>query len=92
MTAYGKTIRTGAGPFIYDASSTNEKIVLVKNPNYFLKDSAGCSLPYLDTVLINILPSIEDGLASFENNNIDLINTLPSLRVKDVVEKIFKNL
>jgi ABC-type oligopeptide transport system substrate-binding subunit len=75
---------------MYDASSSKEKVVLVRNPNYFLKDSAGCSLPYLDTVVVQLMPSIEDGLSMFENGKIDLINTLPSLRVKDVVEKNIK--
>ena len=88
--AYGKDLKTGAGPFMYDVSSTSEKFVLVKNPNYFRKDSLGCVLPYLDTVIVQIMPSIEDGLSSFENGKIDLINTLPSLRVKDVVEKNIK--
>lgn len=88
--AYGKELKTGAGPFMYDVSSTSEKYVLVKNPNYFRKDSIGCVLPYLDTVIVRIMPSIEDGLSSFENGKIDLINTLPSLRVKDVVEKNIK--
>lgn len=90
IKAYGKNIKTGAGPFIYDTSSSADKIVLVKNPNYFLKDSAGCGLPYLDSVVVNLMPSIEDGLSMFENEKIDLINTLPSLRVKDVVEKNIK--
>ena len=90
IKAYGKNLKTGAGPFRYDISSTNEKIVLIKNPHYFLKDSADFSLPYLDSVVILILPSIEDGLSMFENQKIDLINTLPSLRVRDVVEKNIK--
>jgi oligopeptide transport system substrate-binding protein len=86
VNAYGKDLKTGAGPFKYDASSTKEKFVLTRNPNYYAIDSAGCSLPYLDTVVINILP-IEDGLALFETQKLDLINTLPSMRVKEVVEK-----
>jgi len=90
VKAYGKNLKTGAGPFMYDVSSSSEKIVLVKNPNYFLKDSAGYALPYLDSVIVQLMPSIEDGLSSFENGKIDLINTLPSLRVKDVVEKNIK--
>ena len=85
--AYGTDMKVGAGPFKYDISSTSKNIVLVKNPTYYAKDSSGCSLPYLDTVLIKIFPSIEEGLANFENGTIDLINTLPSLRVKEIVEK-----
>ena len=87
---YGKNLKTGAGPYVYDASSTAEKITLTKNPNYFLKDSAGHSLPYLDSVVVLLLPSIEDGLLMFETEKIDLINTLPSQRVKEVVEKNIK--
>lgn len=68
--AYGKDLKTGAGPFMYDASSNNEKIVLHKNPNYFLKDSAGISLPYLDTIIVLVTPSIEDGLSMFENQKL----------------------
>lgn len=90
IKAYGKNLKTGAGPFVYDVSSSTDKIVLVKNPNYYLKDSAGFSLPYLDSIIVFILPSIEDGLSMFEDEKIDLINTLPSLRVKDVVEKNIK--
>lgn len=88
--AYGKNLKHGAGPFIYDPSSTAEKVVLIKNPNYYASDSTGNALPYLDTVVIKILPSIEDGLSLFENKQLDLINTVPSLRIKDVVEKHIK--
>ncbi len=90
VKAYGKDLKTGAGPFRYDASSTKEKFVLTRNPNYYATDSSGCSLPYLDTVVVNILP-IEDGLALFENQKLDLINTLPSMRVKEIVEKNIKD-
>jgi oligopeptide transport system substrate-binding protein len=85
--AYGKDLKTGAGPFIYNAASTSDKIVLTKNPNYYAKDSIRCSLPYLDSVVVLILPSIEDGLMLYENQKLDLVNTLPSLRVKEIVEK-----
>lgn len=87
LKAYGKELKTGLGPFTYAEGSSPEKIILVKNPNYYGTDSLGNALPYLDSVVFNILPSIEEGLAMFENNQVDLINTLPSLRVKDVVEK-----
>lgn len=90
LKAYGNNLKTGAGPFMYDVTSNKDKIVLLKNPNYFLKDSAGYTLPYLDTVVVLVAPSIEDGLSMFENEQIDLINTLPSLRVKEVVEKNIK--
>ncbi len=84
---YGSALKTGAGPFMYNNASNTDKIVLTKNPHYFEKDSAECALPYLDSVVVLILPSIEDGLSLYENEKLDLVNTLPSLRVKEVVEK-----
>lgn len=85
--AYGTNLKNGAGPFMYSASSNKDRIVLTKNPTYYAKDSAGCSLPYLDTVLLLIPESIEDGLSLYEIQKLDLVNTLPSLRVKEIVEK-----
>jgi oligopeptide transport system substrate-binding protein len=87
VKTYGKKLKTGAGPFMYDNSSTAEKILLLRNPNYYLKDEDQCSLPYLDTVILAIVPTIEDGLILFEDEKIDLVNTLPSQRVKEIVEK-----
>ncbi len=87
---YGIQLKNGAGPFMYSSTSTNEKVVLVKNPTYFGVDSLGYALPYLDTVSVLFLNSIEDGLTLFENNKLDLVNTIPSLRVKDIIENNIK--
>ncbi len=88
---YGKELKNGAGPYIYDASSNEDKVVLVRNPNYYAKDEKGNGLPYLDTVIINILPSIEDALALYETKKLDLVNTLPSIRVREIVEVNIKD-
>ncbi len=85
--AYGVNLKNGAGPFMYSESSTKDKVILVKNPTYYGKDSAGCSLPYLDSVVLVMPESIEDGLSLYEIQKLDLVNTLPSLRVKEIVEK-----
>ena len=88
--AYGKDIKTGAGPFVYSPLSIAEKLILVRNNNYFGIDADGNSLPYLDTVVINISPSLEDALSLYENRKLDLVNTLPSMRVKEIVEQNIK--
>ena len=85
--AYGANLKNGAGPFMYNSASDKDKTVLTKNPTYYAKDSAGCTLPYLDTVVLLMPESIEDGLSLYETHKLDLVNTLPSLRVKEVVEK-----
>ncbi|MBS1636268.1 MAG: peptide ABC transporter substrate-binding protein [Bacteroidetes bacterium] len=87
VSTYGTNCKVGAGPFMYSAASTADHIVLVKNPDYFGVDSAGFALPYLDTVSLTIYPGIEDGLMEFEKGRVDLVNALPSGRIKEVVEK-----
>lgn len=87
---YGKNLKNGAGPFIYNPTSTPEKIILTRNNNYFERDENGFSLPYLDTVVMTILPSIEESLILYEKNKIDLVNALPSVRVREIVEKNIK--
>lgn len=91
VNAYGKECKVGAGPFMYNEASTGDRIVLTKNPDYYGTDSAGYALPYLDSVVISIFPTIEDALVQFEKNNVDLLNTLPSGRIKDIVEKNIKD-
>lgn len=91
VTAYGRDCKVGAGPFVYSAASTADNIILTKNPDYYGVDSAGSALPYIDSVMVKIFPTIEDGLSQFENGHIDLLNTLPSGRIKDIVEKNIKS-
>ncbi|WAH35719.1 ABC transporter substrate-binding protein [Alicyclobacillus dauci] len=51
--AFDTTKSMGTGPFILQSNSQSQ-VVLVKNPNYWQKDSQGNQLPYLDKVTINI--------------------------------------
>lgn len=85
----------GAGPFVLDAkSSTSTHYALYKNKNYYAKDKSGKALPYLDSLIIDILPSSEEALKQFENGNIDLMSSVPSSQVNRLVtENIqsFKN-
>lgn len=87
---YGNDLKVGAGPFVYQNASTAEKFILARNNNYYAKDETGNSLPYLDTVVMNILPSIEDVLSFYENKKVDLVNTIPSAKVREIVEQNIK--
>ncbi|WAH35718.1 ABC transporter substrate-binding protein [Alicyclobacillus dauci] len=51
--AFDTTKAMGTGPFILQSNGQN-KVVLVKNPNYWQKDSQGNQLPYLDKVTMNV--------------------------------------
>ena len=55
----------GTGPFSIQRYEPGQRVVLQRNPNYWLKDDAGNSLPYLDEVIHVIVPDLETGLAKF---------------------------
>ena len=55
----------GTGPFTIESYVPGERVVFVRNPDYWLKDDDGNSLPYLDGVVHVIVPELEDELEKF---------------------------
>ena len=56
---------TGTGPFTIESYVPGERVVMRRNPDYWLRDGEGNSLPYLDSVVQVIVPELEDELAKF---------------------------
>tara|TARA_B100000674_G_scaffold44090_1_gene30547 strand:+ start:74510 stop:76270 length:1761 start_codon:yes stop_codon:yes gene_type:complete len=83
---YGHQQIVGCGPFIL-ADRNEEHWVLEKNPNYYLKDDKGNQLPYLDKVIVNIIPSKQEDLKQFNNDAIDILVGLPASSVKKMVQE-----
>ncbi|MGI8553925.1 MAG: ABC transporter substrate-binding protein [Dehalococcoidia bacterium] len=46
----------GTGPFSFVEWASGSHVTVKRNPNYWLKDSAGKQLPYLDEVTITAIP------------------------------------
>ena len=55
----------GTGPFTIESYEPMSRVVMRRNPEYWLKDEAGNSLPYLDLIVHNIVPDLETELAKF---------------------------
>ena len=55
----------GTGPFTIGSYEPGERVVMRRNPDYWLEDDAGNSLPYLDEVVHVIVPDLETELAKF---------------------------
>ena len=45
-----KAEQVGSGPFRLDSFEAENRAMLVKNPDYWMKDSQGSPLPYLDSI------------------------------------------
>ncbi len=90
QTAYESTkenTNVGIGPFILDEKATTAKhIVLYKNIDYYGKDKAGNSLPYIDSLIIEIVATSEDALRGFQSGKFDFITSVPSSQLKQIVE------
>lgn len=64
----------GSGPFMFKAWKEGEKLVLIKNPNYFEKDSSDCRLPYVDAVSITFIKDKQSEFLEFVKGNLDFLS------------------
>jgi peptide/nickel transport system substrate-binding protein len=74
---YGKDFRNnpvGTGPFKFKMWKEGVKLVLVKNENYFERDSANKPLPYLDAVAISFINDRQSEFLEFLKGNLDLLS------------------
>lgn len=74
---YGYDFRNhpvGTGPFMFKIWREGEKLVLVKNPNYFEKDSLGKALPYLDAIAITFINDKQSEFLEFVKGNLDFLS------------------
>ena len=61
----------GTGPYTIERYVVDERVVLRRNPDYWMRDAAGNRLPYIETIVDLIVPTIDDDLAKFRAGEID---------------------
>lgn len=78
----------GTGPFVYNIKESNsELVVLNKNPNYWMKDSSGTQLPYLDRLIYQFYNDDSDKMNGFWDGNVALVKNVPITKISDVLEE-----
>jgi peptide/nickel transport system substrate-binding protein len=65
-----------SGPFTVDSSTPGERIVLKRNPNFWKKDEKGNQLPYLDSIVIVIVPDMNNAVGQLQQGGIDIIDQI----------------
>ena len=55
----------GTGPFTIGLYTPGERVVMRRNPDYWLRDDAGNALPYLDEIVHVIVPDLDAELEWF---------------------------
>lgn len=58
----------GTGPFMFKEYVKGDHITFVRNPNYFKK-----GLPYLDTIILKIIPDSDTRIMALKNGEVDVI-------------------
>ena len=61
----------GTGPFTIASYVPDQRVVFHRNPDYWLRDDAGNSLPYLDQIVQVIVPDLAAELAAFRAGETD---------------------
>ncbi len=64
----------GTGPFRFKMWKEGVKLVMVKNEDYFERDSLGVRLPYLDAVAVSFIVDKQSVFLEFIKGNIDFIS------------------
>ena len=61
----------GTGPFTIASYTPGERVTLRRNPDYWKRDSAGNSLPYIDEIVYLVVDNLEEELALFQAGRTD---------------------
>lgn len=78
----------GTGPFVYnEAMSSSERVILDRNENYWMKDSNGVQLPYLDRLQFKYYDNDDLRMDDFWANNIAIVKNVPITKVSEVLEE-----
>ena len=65
----------GTGPFKVKAMAPGDKMVVVRNEDYWGEDEDGNRLPYLDEIEFRVIPDPVVREAALESGDVDLIST-----------------
>jgi oligopeptide transport system substrate-binding protein len=87
---YGKDFRShpcGTGPFQFKSWEEGQDLILVKNPHYFEKDSAGVSLPYLDAIKISFFDNRATEFLLLQQGRLDFMNDIDPSFKDEVLNK-----
>ncbi len=87
---YGKDFRShpvGTGPFVFKHWKEDEVLVMLKNENYFEKDSNNVQLPYLDAIKVTFINDKQSAFMNFIRKDIDFFSSVDGSYRDDILTK-----
>jgi peptide/nickel transport system substrate-binding protein len=89
---YEDAMHVGTGPFVFSSiASDTTQLVLVRNENYYGKDSLGNQLPFLDTIRISYIDNKVAELDLFQEGKLDFVWGLNADAVKTFVPQVIQD-
>ncbi len=67
----------GNGPYQIESYTPSERVILRRNPYYWRKDTQGVKLPYIDSIVWQIIPSTDNHLLRFRSGELDTLDVQP---------------
>jgi peptide/nickel transport system substrate-binding protein len=65
----------GLGPFVVSDYQPGQRLVFTRNPHYFGKAADGTQLPYLDRLVVEVIPDQSAELLRLESGQIDMMTS-----------------
>jgi peptide/nickel transport system substrate-binding protein len=62
----------GAGPFVLREYTPGQRLVFARNPHYWGRDASGTPLPYLDRVIVDVIPDENTQLLRLQSGQTDM--------------------
>ncbi|MDP3719252.1 MAG: ABC transporter substrate-binding protein [Acidobacteriota bacterium] len=70
------------GPFVLTRYEPGQRLIFDRNPRYWKKDAAGVALPYLDQLVLEVVPDQNAELVRLQSGQIDMLQQ--QVRPEDV--------
>ena len=77
----------GSGPFIFEYWKPDQELRLRRNPNYWMRDSAGNQLPFLDAIVFSFIKDNKTQLLEFRQGNLEECYRIPSEFFPDIIDE-----
>jgi peptide/nickel transport system substrate-binding protein len=65
----------GLGPFVVSGYQPGQRLIFTRNPHYFEKAPDGTPLPYLDRLVVDVIPDESAELLRLESGQLDMMTS-----------------
>ena len=76
----------GTGPYTISSYAPGDRLVVTRNPDYWVTDANGDTLPYLDEIEFRVIQDSQVRAQALESGDVDMIATSDAAVISDLVD------